>query len=158
MHVITTGARGLNSNNNSKIVDCAAALPQLQLFGPYLCRWEASILVLLPCEPSDDVGGVAQVFSCRRSTEFGQQHVGADLHRQRGWRFCCCLRPVEETSYKHPSIHRHKVSYHSSNEAVMICFRRTTHLVLWQLCPGAAEGEHGSPCLQPGWRHTPAEL
>ena len=50
----------------------------------YLCGGEASIIVLLARQPSDDAGGVSQVFSSRRgSREFGQQHIGADLHRQR---------------------------------------------------------------------------
>lgn len=65
----------------------------------YLCRGEASKVVLLPYEPSNDGGGRAQLFSSGRGTEFSQQYIGADLHRQRVGHFCC-LRPVEETSYK----------------------------------------------------------
>ena len=53
-------------------------------FNLYLCGGEASVVVLLPCKPSDNRCGVTQVFSSRRGTEFGQQHIGADLHRQRG--------------------------------------------------------------------------
>ena len=70
-----------------KLSTSTAALPQAQqllLFGTYLCGGETTILVLLPCEPSDDAVGISQVFGSRRGTEFGQQHIGADLHRQRG--------------------------------------------------------------------------
>ena len=41
-------------------------------------------MVLLACQPSGNAAGVAQVFSRKGGAEFGQQHVGADLHRQRG--------------------------------------------------------------------------
>lgn len=65
----------------------------------YLRRGETSVVVLLSREPSDDAAGVAQVFSRRRTTEFGEQNVGPDLHWQRGWPLFCALRPVEQAPY-----------------------------------------------------------
>ncbi len=51
----------------------------------YLCGGEASVGVLLPHQPPDDAGGVAQVRGRpRRGTEGRQQNVGADLHLQGG--------------------------------------------------------------------------
>lgn len=58
--------------------------PQVKLFGSYLGGVEAPEIVLLPDEPSDDAGGIAQVLIGWRVAEFSQDHVRADLHRQRG--------------------------------------------------------------------------
>lgn len=79
----------------------------------YLCGGEASVRVLLGRQPPDDAGGIAQVFGSRRGPEFSQQNVGADLNRQRGRRICCCLRPVEEPSYK-------QISWTTSRSSIFI--------------------------------------
>ena len=54
--------------------------PPSHMIRMYLRAVEASVVVLLGREPSNDAACVAQVLGCRISAERGQNHVGADLH------------------------------------------------------------------------------
>lgn len=57
---------------------------QVYLFGSYLGRGKAPVIVLLSDEPSDNASGVAQILIGWIVAEFSQDHVRANLHRQRG--------------------------------------------------------------------------
>lgn len=131
------------------------SLLESHFISSYLGGGEASVIVLLRCEPSDDAGGVAQLFSRWRAAEFSQNHIGADLHRQRRWCFRWLLVPMKETSCKPIRVKLHVLTWW---ELGWLSLRRKAHLCSLKPSPGAAGGEPGSPCLQPEWRRTPSEL
>lgn len=75
----------------------------LQRSKQYLSGGESSIIVLLGRQPPNNPCSITQILGSVGGREFSQQHIGAYLHRQRGRCFCCCLRPVGETTWKQPS-------------------------------------------------------